>query len=245
MMRRLLDIVAAGLGLLLVGIPLAVILFLVWRQDGHSPFYVADRAGLGGAPFRMVKIRSMIVHADKSGVESTSASDNRITPLGHFIRRWKVDELSQLWNVLRGDMSLVGPRPNTLNEVATYADWERRLLLVRPGITDFSSIVFSDEGEILRGSNDPDADYARLIRPWKGRLGLLYAENKGFLLNLALIFLTVVAVASKPRALAALQPLLRRCGADQELLVTARRDQPLAGRDEPLTEPERTEPMPR
>lgn len=228
MARRLLDIVAALGGLLVLALPLGIILFLVWRQDGHSPFYIADRAGRGGKPFRMVKVRSMVMNADKSGVESTSASDSRITPLGHFIRRWKIDEFSQLWNVVKGDMSLVGPRPNTLGEVATYSAEERELLSVRPGITDISSIVFSDEGEILKDSADPDADYTRLIRPWKGRLGVLYVRNAGLCLNLRLIWLTVVAIASKERALAKLQPLLAQLGASAEEQRVARRQETLA-----------------
>lgn len=225
--RRLLDIVASACGLLALAIPLAVILFLVWRQDRHSPFYVADRAGRNGKPFRMVKIRSMVIHADKSGVESTSASDNRITPLGHFIRRWKVDELSQLWNVLKGDMSLVGPRPNTLNEVATYVGWERDLLNVRPGITDFSSIVFSDEGDILKDSADPDGDYTRLIRPWKGQLGLLYVNNPSLALNFRLIFLTILAIFDKEATLYKLQTLLKRYNASETLCLVSKRTQHL------------------
>jgi lipopolysaccharide/colanic/teichoic acid biosynthesis glycosyltransferase len=227
MLRRSLDIIAAAGGLTVLALPLGVILFLVWLQDRHSPFYIADRAGRGGKPFRMVKVRSMVINADKSGVESTSASDNRITPLGHFIRRWKVDELSQLWNVLIGDMSLVGPRPNTMNEVALYADWERELLSVRPGITDFSSIVFSDEGDILKDSTDPDAEYTRLIRPWKGRLGLLYVRHASLGLNVRLIWLTVLAIFDKQRALQALQPVLRRAGASVDELSVARRTEPL------------------
>jgi lipopolysaccharide/colanic/teichoic acid biosynthesis glycosyltransferase len=227
MMRRLLDILVAALGLSLFAFPLGVILFLVWRQDGHSPFYVADRAGMGGVPFRMVKIRSMIINAHQNGVESTSVSDNRITPLGHFIRRWKIDELSQLWNVLKGDMSLVGPRPNTINEVATYSNAERSLLSVRPGITDFSSIVFSDEGDILKDSANPDADYTRLIRPWKSQLGLLYASNATLLLNVQLISLTVLAIANKHAALGLLQRLLASAGANLELLEVAKRKQAL------------------
>jgi lipopolysaccharide/colanic/teichoic acid biosynthesis glycosyltransferase len=225
--RRLLDLVASACGLFALSLPLCIILFLVWRQDRHSPFYIADRVGHGGKPFRMVKIRSMVIHADKNGVESTSANDGRITPLGHFIRRWKVDELSQLWNVLKGDMSLVGPRPNTMNEVATYADWERDLLNVRPGITDFSSIVFSDEGDILKNSKDPDGDYTRLIRPWKGQLGLLYARNASLTLNIRLIWLTVVGILDKNYALQSLQPLLAKYGAPKALLKVAERDAPL------------------
>lgn len=227
MARRILDITVSTAGLLALSFPLSVILLLVWWQDRHSPFYIADRAGWGGRPFRMVKVRSMIIHADKSGIESTAAGDSRITPLGHFIRRWKIDELSQLWNVLIGDMSLVGPRPNTLNEVATYAPWEQELLSVRPGITDFSSIVFSDEGEILKDSVDPDGDYTRLIRPWKGRLGILYVRNASLWLNLRLIWLTVLAIIGKQRALNALQPILAKAGATVEDLEVAARCLPL------------------
>lgn len=227
MTRRLFDIILSFSGLLVLALPLGIILFLVWRQDRHSPFYIADRVGVGGEAFRMVKIRSMIINADKSGVESTSANDNRITPLGHFIRRWKIDELSQLWNVLKGDMSLVGPRPNTVNEVATYAEWERELLVVRPGITDFSSIVFSDEGEILKNSDDPDKDYSLLIRPWKGALGILYVRHASLALNIRLIWTTVLAILDKRRALTALEPVLLRCGAAPIVLEIARREKPL------------------
>lgn len=227
MSRRILDVFAAGIGLMFLAVPLSLILFLVWRQDRHSPFYVADRAGLGGRPFRMIKIRSMVINADKSGLESTSANDNRITQLGHFVRRWKIDELSQLWNVLKGDMSLVGPRPNTMNEVASYSDWERELLAVRPGITDFASIVFSDEGEILEGSTDPQSCYTILIRPWKSHLGVLYVRNAGLRINLHLIITTIIAVFNKRRALGLLQPLLIRVGANTRLLEVARRDRPL------------------
>lgn len=210
-----------------MAIPLGIILLLIWKQDGHSPFYIADRAGVGGVPFKMVKVRSMVINADKSGVESTSASDSRITPLGHFIRRWKIDELGQLWNVLKGDMSLVGPRPNTMNEVATYADWECRLLTVRPGITDLSSIVFSDEGDILKNSDDPDADYTRLIRPWKGQLGLHYVDHASFWLNLKLIALTVIAILNKRIALRHVHAILKSQGANEALLSLSLRELPL------------------
>jgi len=226
-MKRLLDIVASATGLIVLSPVLAVVLFLVWRQDGHSPFYIAERAARGGGSFRMIKIRSMVVNADRTGVESTGAADNRITPLGHFIRRWKIDEVSQLWNVLRGDMSLVGPRPNTLREVAKYTPAERGLLDVRPGITDLASIVFSDEGDILRDEADPDAAYESLIRPWKSRLGLLYARNAGLSLDLPLIWLTIVAIVDKERALRGVGWMLARLGAEPDLIAVSRRDAPL------------------
>ncbi len=227
MSRRIFDILASGAGLLLFAGPLAVILLLVWYEDRHSPFYSAYRAGIGGAPFRMIKIRSMVVDADKTGVESTGANDDRITAVGHFIRRWKIDELSQLWNVLKGDMSLVGPRPNTMAEVATYSTEEVGLLAVRPGITDISSIVFSDEGDILKDSVDPHAEYLRFIRPWKSQFGLLYARNPSFLLNVRLIWITVIAIIDKPRALAGLQPLLVSLQADLRLQDVAKRERDL------------------
>lgn len=227
MMKRALDITAAFCGLLLLSPLLAVVLVLVWRQDYKSPFYIADRAAKGGGSFRMVKIRSMVVGADHSGVDSTAATDARITPIGHFIRRWKLDEFSQLWNVLIGDMSLVGPRPNTLREVAKYSAAEQQLLSAKPGITDISSIVFSDEGDILYGQADPDAAYDRLIRPWKSRLSLLYVANSSVLLDIRLIWLTVLAIISKARALAALQPILTQLGATGEMIEVAKRQRPL------------------
>lgn len=228
MAKRLFDVAGSLAGLVLLSPVFAVVAFVVWRQDGRSPLYIATRAARGGGSFRMVKIRSMVTGADRSGVESTGADDWRITPVGHFIRRWKIDELAQLWNVLRGEMSLVGPRPNTLACVGDYTPEERRLLDVRPGITDFASIVFSDEGDIIAGCPDPDAAYDRLIRPWKSELGLLYGRHAGVWLDLRLIALTLLAIVDKRAALAALQPILRRCDASARIREVARRDRDIA-----------------
>ena len=115
--------------------------------------------------FKLLKIRSMISNADKSGVSSTSSNDSRITSIGKIIRKFKMDEILQLINVIRGEMSLVGPRPQILSEVKMYSDFEKNLLSIKPGITDFSSIIFSDEGDILKNSSDPNKDYNKLIRP--------------------------------------------------------------------------------
>lgn len=226
-MKRLLDIIASAGGLLMLSPVLAVVLFLVWRQDGHSPLYLGERAARGGGTFRMVKIRSMIIGADRTGVESTGTSDNRITGLGHFLRRWKLDEITQLWNVLKGEMSLVGPRPNTLKGVSVYTPAERHLLDVRPGITDFASIVFSDEGEIIKDAGDPDKAYDELIRPWKSRLGLVYADNAGVLLDIKLIWLTMLAIIDKPRALRGVTRELEKLHAELDLIAVSRRDRPL------------------
>lgn len=236
-MLRVLDIAVALLGLILCLPILLPLTAALWLQDRHSPFYVAPRTGKNGRPFRMVKLRSMRPSADKSGVDSTASNDTRITRLGRFIRRYKVDEIPQLWNVLHGDMSLVGPRPNVERETNLYTAEEKRLLSVRPGVTDYASIVFSDEGEILDGHADPDLAYNQLIRPWKSRLGLLYVEQRNVALNAKLVWLTAVAMFSKGRALAAIAADLRARGAPPSLIEIAARLRPL----EPCPPPGATE----
>lgn len=226
-MKRLFDCMASLLGLLCALPVLLAVMLLIWRQDGRSPFYVAKRVGRNGALFRMIKLRSMVIDADKTGVDSTAVNDGRITPIGHFIRRYKLDEMTQLWNVLIGDMSLVGPRPNIKRETDLYTAEENRLLSVRPGITDFSSIVFSDEGEILKHKADPDIAYHQLIRPGKSHLGLFYIENRTFFVDFQLVLLTIIAVISKKNALRRLNSLMKTLGAPQNLLTIASRTEPL------------------
>jgi lipopolysaccharide/colanic/teichoic acid biosynthesis glycosyltransferase len=192
-------------------------------QDYKSPFYIAPRVGKDEKHFNMVKLRSMIVNLNKSGPVSTSADDIRITPVGHFIRKFKLDEFSQLWNVLIGDMSLVGPRPNVKKETDLYTAVEKKLLLVKPGITDFSSIVFSDEGIILEGKENPDLAYNQLIRPWKSRLGLIYIQKKTFLLDVQLLFYTVLAILSKESSLIWVSRKLEELGVDETIVAISRR----------------------
>lgn len=222
-MKRFVDFVCSLIGLILASPILIPVMFLVWIQDWHSPFYIAPRAGMNERIFKMYKLRSMIKNADKSGVDSTSANDMRITKVGHFIRRYKMDELSQLFNVLIGDMSLVGPRPNVKRETDLYTRQEKLLLTVRPGITDFSSIIFSDEGEILKDSTDPDIDYNQLIRPWKSRLGIFYIQHRSIALDFKLLYLTAVAIVSKPSALESVGRILAKLGADDQMLEIASR----------------------
>ena len=140
-LKRLTDIVFSLLGLIVTSPILLPVMFLVWKQDKHSPFYVAERVGKDFKPFKMVKLRSMIKNADTSGVDSTSVNDMRITPIGQFIRKYKLDELAQLWNVLLGDMSLVGPRPNLFNQEELIVERDTRgVYNVRPGITGLAQI---------------------------------------------------------------------------------------------------------
>ena len=195
------DIIISFFGLLFFSPILLPVMFLVWKEDKKSPFYIAPRSGKNDSIFMMIKLRSMVIDADKSGVDSTSNNDMRITSIGHKIRKFKLDELIQLWNVFTGDMSLVGPRPNVKYETDMYTHIEKKLLSVKPGITDFSSIIFSDEGEILEGEENPDLVYNQLIRPWKSRLGWIYIENQSILLDIKLIIYTAVAIFSKKKEL--------------------------------------------
>lgn len=226
--KRAFDIVFSGLGLLCASPLLVLVGAAIVLYDFGSPFYIAPRVGRYGRTFRMVKFRSMVVNADRSGVTSTSTSDSRITPVGRFVRKYKLDELMQFWNVLIGDMSLVGPRPNVPSGVAVYTAEERTLLDIEPGITDFASIVFADEGEILRDYDDPDAAYDRLIRPWKSRLGIFYVHNHTSWIDLQLIGLTVASTVSRATALRGVHCLLRRLGAPQDLVNVALRHEALA-----------------
>jgi lipopolysaccharide/colanic/teichoic acid biosynthesis glycosyltransferase len=226
-MKRALDISLALVGLIVASPILLLVMALIWLQDFRSPFYIAPRMARGGGTFRIVKFRSMVVNADKIGGISTASSDRRITPVGKFIRKYKIDELIQLWNVLIGDMSLVGPRPQVKADADLYTREERRMLTVRPGITDPASIVFSDEGEILKNASDPDLLYNQVIRPWKSRLALLYIDHSGILTDTKLILLTAVAIVSRPVALGGLQGLLKAWGASDALRQVAARTQPL------------------
>ncbi len=226
-MKRFFDITGSLVGLLIMSPVLLPVMILIWLQDFHHPFYIADRVGKDRKPFKMVKLRSMIVGADKSGVDSTAGGDKRITKVGHFVRKYKLDEFTQLWNVFWGQMSLVGPRPNVPRDVNLYTKEELHLLDVRPGITDFSSIVFSDEGDILAGSDDPDLKYNQVIRPWKSRLGLFYVEKHNFILDIRLIILTIIAIISRQQALLGVRKMLERLKADPQLITVARREQVL------------------
>jgi len=227
MVKRLFDIVASACGLLVFSPVILVFMFLVWRQDGHSPFYKGARVGKGEKPFKMVKLRSMVMNADKSGVDSTAGDDNRITRVGQMIRKYKLDEITQLWNVFVGDMSLVGPRPNVKRETDLYTPFEKKLLSVRPGITDIASIVFADEGDILAGHDDPDLAYNQLIRPPKSRLGVLYVEHASITLDIKLVFLTALAILGRQKALDGVQKILADLGCDAGLMRIATRQDPL------------------
>ena len=225
--KRGFDIIASLIGLLIFSPLLTLFTLLIWLQDFKSPFYISNRVGKNEKIFKIIKLRSMIINADKKGIDSTSLNDERITRIGHFIRSYKLDELSQLWNVFKGDMSLVGPRPNVKRETDIYTSTERELLSVKPGITDFASIVFADEGEILSGVKDPDISCNQLIRPGKSELGLFYISHQSFLLDIFILILTVITIFSRAKSLSLLTYTLKKLGAKTELVELAGRKKPL------------------
>ena len=193
----------------------------------QNPFYVGIRIGKSKKKFGMLKLRSMIVKADKTGVDSTSLTDNRITRIGRIIRRFKIDEVFQLWNVLLGQMSIVGPRPNVERDVKLYTNEENKILEAIPGVTDISSIVFSDEGEILESEIDPDLAYNQLIRPWKSRLALFYIKHSSLNLDLQIIILTLISLFNKEYCLNFIYKILKEHNEDQELLDIVMRKEKL------------------
>lgn len=194
-MKRLFDVLVASCVLVLLSPLLLVLAMLIKAGDGGAVLYRGHRAGLGGRPFRMVKFRTMVRDADVLGGPSTPAGDPRVTAIGRWLRTYKLDELPQLFNVCRGDMSLVGPRPEVQRYVDLYTDEERAILTVRPGLTDWASLWNIDEGALLEGSSDPEKTYLETIRPMKIRLQLTYVQRHSFRTDVRILFHTMVALA--------------------------------------------------
>jgi lipopolysaccharide/colanic/teichoic acid biosynthesis glycosyltransferase len=195
LLKRAIDIVFALLGLIILSPVLVALGAWVAMSSPGGPFYSGVRIGRGGAPFRMVKFRTMVTDIHQTGASSTAGDDPRVTAAGRFLRRLKLDELPQLLNVLAGEMSFVGPRPQVKWAVDLYTAEERFLLSVRPGITDYASLRFRNEGEILKGSKDPDRDYLEKIAPEKIRLGLYYVRNYSFVTDAKIVVATLLSLA--------------------------------------------------
>ena len=196
MVKRALDLILSLVGLFFIFPFLLAIAMRIKLEDGGPVFYRGVRAGRYGKPFRIFKFRTMVVDAEKLGGASTADDDPRITRIGKFLRQYKLDELPQFINVLKGEMSFVGPRPEVEQEVSLYNEKEKALLGVRPGITDYGSIRFHNEGEILEGSEYPHEAYRRLIRPEKIRLGLEYVKNQSLRTDLKILMKTFTTLIS-------------------------------------------------
>ncbi len=199
-MKRLFDIVVASSTLLLLSPVLLLLAMLIKLGDGGAILYRGYRVGLHGRLFRMCKFRTMLERADELGGPSTPADDPRVTTIGHWLRKFKLDELPQLFNVCAGDMSLVGPRPEVSLYVDLYTEEERAILVVRPGLTDWASLWNIDEGALLQGSLDPEKTYLETIRPVKIRLQLEYVRRRSFQTDLQILTRTLVALVGGKRS---------------------------------------------
>jgi lipopolysaccharide/colanic/teichoic acid biosynthesis glycosyltransferase len=193
-MIRFLDILFSLIGILVLS-PLFLIVYIVIVVGSKGGgFYCQQRVGLNGKDFKLIKFRSMRVGADKGGLITVGGRDPRITKFGYFIRKFKIDELPQLFNVLKGDMSLVGPRPEVRKYVDLYTNEQMKVLSVQPGITDYASIEYVDENEILGKADNPDEVYIKQIMPDKIKLNMKYIENKSFEEYFKIIFLTIAKI---------------------------------------------------
>lgn len=192
MLKRLFDIIFSFLGLILASPLLLLFTILIKKESPGPAFYQGERVGKGGKVFQMLKFRSMVINADKIGGPSTSADDPRLTKTGKFMRKHQLDELPQLINVLKGEMSLVGPRPEVPSEVETYDSQTRQIILsVKPGLTDLATLANLHEEEILRGGSDPHEAYRKLIKPQKLSLAKQYVKTRSFWLDLKIIIKTL------------------------------------------------------
>jgi len=193
---RFFDILFSALGLLLLS-PLFLVLCIIIKLESKGGcFFIQERIGKDGKPFGLYKFRTMRTGADEDGLLTVGEHDNRITRIGYFLRKLKIDELPQLMNVLKGDMSLVGPRPEVRKYVELYTEEQRKVLSVRPGITDYASIEYVNENELLSHSADPDRTYIEEVMPDKIKLNMRYLENHSLKEYFKIIFLTFKSLGS-------------------------------------------------
>lgn len=194
-MTRIFDILLATLGLVILSPLLILVYVAIVLESRGGGFYRQERTGRYGKPFRLIKFRSMYVNADKHGLITVGGHDNRITRVGYYIRKYKIDELPQLINVVKGDMSIVGPRPEVKKYTDLYTEEQRKILDIRPGITDYASIKYVDENEILGTSDNPERTYIEHIMPDKIKLNMIYISQNGIKEYFKIIFLTLTNIA--------------------------------------------------
>ena len=193
-MKRFFDVLFSGV-LIIVLVPLGIVVsILIVLDDFGSPFFVQQRVGLNGKNFGLLKFRSMRKNAESKGQLTVGMKDNRITRSGYFIRKYKIDELPQLVNVFLGEMSVVGPRPEVPKYVLLYNEEQQNVLSIKPGITDFASIEYVRENELLSASSDPEETYIKEIMPAKLALNLKYVREQSFLTDMKIILQTIKAI---------------------------------------------------
>lgn len=197
MLKRSFDVLSSGFGLLFISPVLLVITVIIVLSSKGGVFYKQIRVGLNGREFKILKFRTMYTGADKLGLLTVGDRDPRVTPIGYYLRKYKLDELPQLINVFIGDMSMVGPRPEVPKYVDLYSKKDRVVLSIRPGITDYASIYFRNENEILKLSNNPEKKYIEEILPIKLDLNKKYIAEKGVYTDLKIIYLTFQSIFKK------------------------------------------------
>ena len=226
-MNRWIEFFLALIILIVLSPVFIIIAILIFLTDFQSPFFISKRVGQYGSEFNMYKFRSMKNDAKLNHIVSTSDSDLRITWIGKVIRKFKLDEFSQIGNILLGDMRFVGPRPNVKVETDLYTIEEQKILTIKPGITDISSIVFADLNTILSQSKNVNLDYNQLVRPWKSRLAIIYVQNRSFYLDMNLILLTVCNIFFRKFTLKLIQKIVSIYSSDELLIQISRREIPL------------------
>jgi lipopolysaccharide/colanic/teichoic acid biosynthesis glycosyltransferase len=195
-MKRVFDITIAFI-LLIVALPLfAIMTVWVWIDDGWPVFFSQERVGKNEVSFRLHKFRTMRRASEKAGQLTVGSRDSRITKSGYYLRKYKMDELPQLWNVIKGDMSLVGPRPEVPKYVSMYTEQQKSVLSVKPGITDHASLLYFEESELLASSPNPEETYITQVMPEKLRLNLEYIHNQSLKVDLIIIIKTIFKIFS-------------------------------------------------
>jgi lipopolysaccharide/colanic/teichoic acid biosynthesis glycosyltransferase len=193
-MKRIFDIVFSIFGIILISPILLIIVVLIINDSRGSAFYLQKRVGKDNQDFKLIKFRTMSIGSDKKGLLTVGFKDSRITRAGGFLRKYKFDELPQLFNVLRGEMSFVGPRPEVRKYVNLYNEDQKKVLSVKPGITDFASIKYSRENEILSKSTNPEKTYIEIIMPDKLKINLEYIEKTGIAIDIKIILRTILKI---------------------------------------------------
>lgn len=191
MLKRIFDIVCSFIGLMILSPILLIISLAIIINNGFPVFYFQTRVGKNNRDFKLFKFRTMYKDADKKGLLTVGGRDPRVTPIGYYLRKYKLDELPQLLNVLFGSMSLVGPRPEVRKYVDMYNDEQKRVLLAKPGITDYASLEYFSENELLAKSPEPEKTYINEVMPAKLALNMKYIEQQNLLVDLSIIFATI------------------------------------------------------
>lgn len=197
MLKRLFDIISSFIVLLLLLPLLIIITFLISLGSKGGPFYRQKRIGKNNVPFNLLKFRTMKIGSDKKGLLTVGNNDNRITKIGSVLRKYKLDELPQLINILKGQMSVVGPRPEVEKYVKLYDKSQLKILNVKPGLTDYASLEYLDENKILAKSDQPEATYIKEVMPAKLKLNQKYISEFSLSTDIKIIFLTISKILSK------------------------------------------------